>query len=53
MDAVVNRYLNVFTNYSYQADPDVEGFDPSEINFPANNKFNIGFNANYSSTSET
>jgi outer membrane receptor protein involved in Fe transport len=48
VDAVVNRYLNVFTNYSYQADPDVEGFDPSEINFPANNKFNIGFNANYS-----
>jgi hypothetical protein len=37
----------VFTNYSYQADPDVEGFDPSEINFPANNKFNIGFNGNY------
>jgi outer membrane receptor for ferrienterochelin and colicins len=48
IDAVVNRYLNVFTNYSYQADPDVEGFDPSETNFPANNKFNIGFNANYS-----
>jgi iron complex outermembrane receptor protein len=48
VDAVVNRYLNVFTNYSYQADPDVEGFDPSEVNFPANNKFNIGFNVNYS-----
>ena len=48
VDAVVNRYLSVFTNYSYQADPDVEGFDPSEINFPANNKFNIGFNGNYS-----
>ena len=47
VDAVVNRYLSVFTNYSYQADPDVEGFDPSEINFPANNKFNIGFNGNY------
>ena len=47
VDAVVNRHLSVFTNYSYQADPDVEGFDPSEINFPANNKFNIGFNGNY------
>jgi hypothetical protein len=47
VDAVVNRYVNVFTNYSYQADPDVEGFDPSETNFPANNRFNAGFNFNY------
>ena len=39
--------LNVFVNYSYQADPDVEGFDPSETNFPANNRFNAGFNFNY------
>jgi outer membrane receptor protein involved in Fe transport len=43
VDLPVNRYLNVFTNYSYQADPDVEGFDPSETNFPANNRFNAGF----------
>jgi iron complex outermembrane receptor protein len=48
VDGVVNRYLNVTVNYSYQADPDVEGFDPSETNFPANNRFNAGFNANYS-----
>jgi len=47
VDGVVNRYLNVNVNYSYQADPDVEGFDPSETNFPANNRFNIGFNFNY------
>ncbi len=44
IDAAVNRYLNVFANYSYQADPDVEGFDPSETNFPANNRFNAGVN---------
>jgi iron complex outermembrane receptor protein len=44
VDAAVNRYVNVFTNYSYQADPDVEGFDPRETNFPANNRFNVGFN---------
>jgi outer membrane receptor for ferrienterochelin and colicins len=48
IDGVVNRYLNVTVNYSYQADPDVEGFDPSETNFPANNRFNAGFNFNYS-----
>ena len=47
IDGVVNRYLNVNVNYSYQADPDVEGFDPSETNFPANNRFNLGFNFNY------
>ncbi|HZL94930.1 MAG TPA: TonB-dependent receptor, partial [Vicinamibacterales bacterium] len=47
VDGVVNRYLNVNVNYSYQADPDVEGFDPSETNFPANNRFNVGFNFDY------
>ena len=47
VDGVVNRHLNVMVNYSYQADPDVEGFDPSETNFPANNRFNAGFNVNY------
>jgi len=47
VDAAVNRYVNVFTNYSYQADPVVEGFDPSEVNFPANHRFNVGFNFNY------
>jgi outer membrane receptor protein involved in Fe transport len=45
IDASLNRYVNAFTNYSFQADPDVEGFDPSETNFPANHRFNIGFDA--------
>jgi len=48
VDASLNRYVNVFTNYSYQADPDVEGFDPSENNFPPNNRFNAGFDFNVS-----
>jgi iron complex outermembrane receptor protein len=47
VEGVVNRYVNAIVNYSYQADPDVEGFDPSETNFPANNRFNVGFNFNY------
>ena len=47
IEGAVNRYLNVFTNYSYQADPIAKGFDAAEINFPANNRFNVGFNANY------
>ncbi len=45
VDTSLNRYVNVFTNYSFQADPDVEGFDPSETNFPANHRFNVGFDA--------
>jgi iron complex outermembrane receptor protein len=44
IDAAVNRFVNVFTNYSYQADPDVEGFPLSEANLPPNNRFNAGFN---------
>jgi iron complex outermembrane receptor protein len=44
VDAVATRDINVFFNYSYQADPVIEGFDPREANSPANNRFNAGFN---------
>jgi outer membrane receptor protein involved in Fe transport len=44
----VQRYLNVFANYSYQATPTVNFpniVNPlSEINLPAKNRFNVGFN---------
>jgi iron complex outermembrane receptor protein len=43
VEFAVTRYLNAFTNYSFQADPVVEGFDPAETNFPAKNRFNAGF----------
>jgi iron complex outermembrane receptor protein len=43
VDAIVTRDVNVFVNYSYQADPVVD-FDPLEANSPANNRFNAGFN---------
>jgi iron complex outermembrane receptor protein len=46
VDAAVNRHLNVFTNYSYQWEPEVEGFALSEVNLPPNNRFNAGFNFN-------
>jgi outer membrane receptor protein involved in Fe transport len=48
VDAAVNRYVNVFTNYSYQWDPEVEGFPLSETNLPPNNRFNAGLNFSYS-----
>ena len=44
VDAAVTRTVNAYANYSYQADPVVEGFDPSEANFPANTRVNVGFN---------
>ena len=45
LDGAVNRALNVFANYSYQALPDPE-FDISEVNLPPTNRFNTGFNFN-------
>jgi outer membrane receptor protein involved in Fe transport len=48
VDAAVNRYVNVFTNYSYQWEPVVDGFSITEINLPPENRFNAGFNFSYS-----
>lgn len=42
-DGAVNEALNVFANYSYQAQP-VPDFALSEINLPPKNRFNVGFN---------
>jgi iron complex outermembrane receptor protein len=47
VDAVINRYLGVFTNYSYQWDPVIEfpaPFTAADWNAPANNRFNAGVN---------
>jgi len=50
-DTVVNRYLSVFANYSYQWMPEVEDLPPgitiNDFNWPAKNRFNVGFAANY------
>jgi outer membrane receptor protein involved in Fe transport len=48
VDAALNRYVNVFTNYSHQWEPEVDGFPITEINLPPNNRFNAGFNFSYS-----
>jgi outer membrane receptor protein involved in Fe transport len=44
-DGAVNAALNVFANYSYQAEP-VPDFALSEINLPPTNRFNAGFSYN-------
>ena len=46
-DTAFNQYLNVFGNYSYQAEPEPEGFLLSELNIPAENRFNAGVGVNY------
>ena len=43
VDGAVNQALNIFANYSYQAEP-VPDFALSEINLPPTNRFNAGFN---------
>lgn len=43
IDGAVSEALNVFANYSYQAEPDPD-FDLSEVNLPPVNRVNIGFN---------
>ena len=42
IDGAVNSALNVFANYSYQAQPEPD-FALSEINLPPTNRFNAGF----------
>jgi iron complex outermembrane receptor protein len=52
VDAPLNRFVNVFTNYSFQARPVAEdlpaGTSISDINWPAQNRFNAGFDFSYS-----
>jgi outer membrane receptor protein involved in Fe transport len=47
VEAAANEYVNVFANYSYQWKPVAEGFSDTEINWPAANRANMGFNVNY------
>ena len=48
IDAAVHRSVSVYTNYSYQWMPDVDGLTPgtsiNDINWPAKNRFNAGAN---------
>jgi outer membrane receptor protein involved in Fe transport len=47
VDTPVARYLNVFANYSWQGKPDPTGFDISELNLPAKNRYNLGASIAY------
>jgi outer membrane receptor protein involved in Fe transport len=41
------KYANFFANYSFQTKQKPEGFDISQLNLPAQNRFNIGTSINY------
>ncbi len=51
VDTVVNGFVNLFVNYSYQWMPEIEDFPLgatiADVNWPAKNRFNVGANVNY------
>jgi outer membrane receptor for ferric coprogen and ferric-rhodotorulic acid len=51
VDTAVNQSVSVFANYSYQWMPEIEDFPAgvtiNDVNWPAKNRFNVGFNVNY------
>jgi TonB-dependent receptor-like protein len=42
LESGVNANVDVYANYSWQAEPEPDGFDISELNLPAKNRFNVG-----------
>lgn len=47
VDTTMNKYASFFVNYSYQAKPEPDGFNISELNLPPKNRFNIGTSLTY------
>lgn len=47
VDSTLNQYVSLFANYSWQAEPEPEGFALSELNIPAENRVNAGIGLNY------
>jgi outer membrane receptor protein involved in Fe transport len=45
VNSTLNQYVGMFANYSYQAKPKAN-FALTELNLPAKNRFNVGFNFN-------
>jgi iron complex outermembrane receptor protein len=47
VDSPLNDVVNMFVNYSWQAEPEPDGFPISELNLPARHRFNAGANFTY------
>ena len=46
VESSINTSVDVFANYSFQAEPEPDGFDISELNLPPENRFNVGVRFN-------
>ena len=44
VDSSVNNNVGVYANYSWQGEPEPKDFELSELNIPAEHRFNAGFN---------
>jgi len=44
VDSAFNDNVSLYANYSWQGEPEPEDFDLSELNIPAEHRFNAGFN---------
>ncbi len=42
IDTPVAKHVTLFANYSWQDTPEPKGFDISELNLPAKNRYNLG-----------
>lgn len=42
VDSAPTRHLTLFANYSWQEEPEPDGFDLSELNIPAEHRYNLG-----------
>ena len=47
LESNINQNISGYANYSWQGEPEPEGFDISELNIPPANRFNVGVSLNY------
>jgi iron complex outermembrane receptor protein len=48
VDSALRNHITVFANYSWQGEPEPDGFDISELNLPPEHRFNVGVGFNTS-----
>ena len=47
VDSAFTRYANAYVNYSWQGEPEPDGFPLTELNLPPEHRFNAGIGLNY------
>ena len=51
VDGSLNRQFSLYANYSWQGQPEPDDFDLSELNLPAEHRFNVGMGVQLSAVS--